>query len=226
MSLNQLIADRRKRYLSARVESLRVDADATVNGNLTVDGTIDGDISEPLYTSDERALISGQGNTIAINTTNMGCATVGGQGRTYDMVNSDGAVAIGCNVNFDSAINTVAVGGTGNIICRQINQTIIGARDQDIRIEPFQPNIFMNGNPVQIRTDVLPGGPGVLTGLQLLNGAIRFAVGGAYTLDTAENFFHEVYDQTSFGYLGAERAMIKVLFYNSSGVAVTVAPGS
>jgi hypothetical protein len=56
MSLNQLIRDQRKRWLSARVESLKVDNGIDITGDIdfTGDVTINGDLDVTGFISNER----------------------------------------------------------------------------------------------------------------------------------------------------------------------------
>ena len=230
---SELQRDERKVYLDGRLENL------TVDGDLNVNGTIVGNISEPFYTSPTKAVLSGIGNTL--NGSSDGSATLGGKNNTTDvsseggvqigglsksttMSSSGGAVSIASNTTFSGANNSISIGGLGSREIKQINQLVMGADGVSISIEPEQPNIILNGNAVDVVREANPG-VGVISSLQLFYGYLRLQNPGAYTFDTASNLIKDIWDKNELPFLGNERPAIEVIIHNNSPGNITLASG-
>lgn len=199
---------------------------------------------EPFFTTNKRAIISGNNNNVGVaslsyggtlgglsNTNtisaNTGGIIIGGQGRTTS-IGGAGNVSISGNGVVGSVVgnsNLVLIGGA-NTTLGNSNSVCVGSSTVAVTLQPNTGKLFLKDNPVAIKENTIYNAIGVISAVDINKGFIQLNAGGVYTLDSTINIRNILLD-ASGGVLGATvRPVFSLVLYNSSASLVSINIGA
>lgn len=199
----------------------------TSNSTLVIQDLHPVPVTEPFYTSDFRAIISGNLNNFAGVAAASYGSTIGGAGQTM-VINGLGGVIIGGSGTVGGALadsNNILIGGSGTGMFG-INNVCIGPFGGNVNLSPSVSKLFLKDNPVYIKEGTIYVVNTTILAIDISKGVVELGVSGGFVLDDTVNIFNALYDSTNTVFSSPTiRPFFNLTIYNTSGGNVIISSG-